>query len=249
MDHRLKLELAVQRTLLRTLRTGRPEEGEHAIMAFIAVCAIDLDDAAVGEERGNIGPQEFLRVVAVGALEVVDLVEVHHPLNLAFGCRDLRLDIPATRGRRGAGCRLCSDSSSGRVLRRPAGRDVVEVQLGRVDLRISLVGDRWRAIGRKLPARRGCRQCALAPTLIGVGRQDGVVVNRLNQPLTADPGVFVLLDVLHEPAGLTAAPDECEFEDAALRGATIGGDIDNGLDLQVIVNLTRPQPFRTHERQ
>ncbi len=71
-------------------------------MAFITVCAIDLEHAVVGEERGNVGPQEFLGVVAVGALEVVDLVEVHHSLHLAFGCGDLsigRLAIPRARGR------------------------------------------------------------------------------------------------------------------------------------------------------
>ena len=74
-------------------------------------------------------------------------------------------------------------------------------------------------------------------------------MQRLDHPPPSAPDVLDFLNALHDLPGRATTANEGQLKDAGLRGLAVGCHVDNGLDLQVVVELSCSKATRTAQRQ
>ncbi len=233
VDDELVLHVVVQDALVEALLAIQIEVAAHRRLADVDAAQRDLDRAVLREELGERVPLERREVVAVDALQVLDLRDV--------------LELPdfAVRAREGAG----------RVFGQPRGGEqdlrIAPTLCARIDrMRIVRRHHDGMFIGRSrhagnLSVRRDrrlharLRQRGLAPAILVRREHRRPQREAADLPRAAFAHVAVLIDAGAPLVELALLRVLREQVPAALRGAAIRCHGDDGLKLHVVVETAR----------
>jgi hypothetical protein len=234
----------------------RQQEFADARVAFVDAALGQLDPAVAREQVGEIVPEVLVEIVAVGARQIVELVEVFHATHGVFSSGQRRLHIgrfgqaSALRIRhQRRGGELFTGAADFGVVRRFAGDRIAIVERRDVRFRIDGVRLRRRLVGRQLRAcgRRGLR--VLGPPFVVVGDERRIEMQRLEFPDAILFDEAVLVRAFAPSTGALIFAGHCELAAADASGHAVGRDVDDGLELDVVVQHAVSGALRAEQLQ
>ncbi len=256
VDDGLNLQVVAQAvldgTFLAIARESLHEEFPHMILPLVHAALGKLDRSVLGEQVCKIVEEILVEVVAVRTLEILDLEEILHTADTALGGgnqiagvihhRFARLEVNRHQRRlRQLGCRPADRG----VVSSIAGRGIAIVERRNVCLWIDLVRLARRLVGWELEARHRHRLRVLGPSLVIVGDEGRIEVQRPELPHSALFHVAVLVDPLGPVALAAVVGGQVELPTARARVEPAWSHINDGLQLQMIAQMPPTQPLRS----
>ena len=252
MDDRLHLNVVAQSPDDRTFFTATKHFDQEVTQARTFVdTALSQFDAAFGRKQvSQIGPQVFVEVIAVGALEVFQLMKVlgasHQTLGLRHCCRNVCNCLSLDRSRREQ--RRRSDSGTRtthlRIDSRRTGHRIAVVIRRHMRLGIDGINLGRRPVGWQRSQHARCSLRILGPTLVIVAAEGRVVMDGLELPDATFVDVSIFVNAFAPLTTLTVCAGHRQFAATRPRRLAIGRNRHHRLQLQMVVKPAGHQPMR-----
>src|SRR6185503_14026153 len=238
--------MVVQHALERSLQATAEAQQitADAVLAGVDAARADLERAVVGEQIDDLVPQHLVRVIAVAALQILDLVDVGDTRGAVLDCGEPRPQRGDARRRVATTLAVVGRRERDLVYaladaRLAAAGYRVRVVIGRlVDLRVRAVRDRGRPVRRKIRERRIHRLGGFVPARRIRGRERLVPVDLVEFPDAVFLDVLVFVRAFGPRGARAVLANLDQRAPAALRRHAVRRHVHHALQDHVIEELT-----------